>query len=148
MKKRTEFWIASLSICAALLLAPAGSRAQSKGETVEEIIARVNNEIITMSDYRKASAGLLQEAQQDCQNCTPEQIQTEVKEHQKDLLRDMIDQQLLIERAKDMDLNMESSSGSTMSASRTNWRPWRNSRRPWKRRGLSGRTTRRSSVTA
>jgi peptidyl-prolyl cis-trans isomerase SurA len=108
MKKRTGFWIASLSIFAALLLAPAGSRAQSKGETIEEIIARVNNEIITMSDYRKASAGLLQEAQQDCQNCTPDQIQTQVKEHQKDLLRDMIDQQLLIERAKDMDLNMES----------------------------------------
>ena len=107
MKNRTVLWVGSLSICAALLLVPSGSRAQSKGETVEEIVARVNNQIITMSDYHKAAAGLQQEAQQDCQNCTQAQIQTVVAEHQVNLLRDMIDQQLLIERAKDMDLNME-----------------------------------------
>ena len=107
MKNRTVLWVGSLSIYAALLLVPSGSRAQSKGETVEEIVARVNNQIITMSDYHKAAAGLQQEAQQDCQNCTQAQIQTVVAEHQVNLLRDMIDQQLLIERAKDMDLNME-----------------------------------------
>ena len=107
MKNRTVLWVGSLSIYAALLLVPSGSRAQSKGETVEEIVARVNNQIITMSDYHKAAAGLQQEAQQDCQNCTQAQIQTAVAEHQVNLLRDMIDQQLLIERAKDMDLNME-----------------------------------------
>ncbi len=31
----------------------------------------------------------------------------EYKERQKDLLRDMIDQQLLIERGKDMNINVE-----------------------------------------
>ncbi len=35
------------------------------------------------------------------------QIQASVTEHQKNLLRDMIDQQLLIERAKDMDVSVE-----------------------------------------
>jgi peptidyl-prolyl cis-trans isomerase SurA len=80
---------------------------QSKDTLVEEIVARVNNQIITLSDYEKAAQGLQEEVRQDCQNCTPEQLQTETKERQKNLLRDMIDQQLLIERAKDMNIDVE-----------------------------------------
>lgn len=99
--------LAPLSIFAGLILGPSICLAQAKGTVVEQIVARVNNQIITMSDYEKASAGLAQEVRQDCQNCTPEQIQAQVKDRQKNLLRDMIDQQLLIERAKDMDINVE-----------------------------------------
>ena len=94
----------------ALLLA-AGVHAQtqtdSKAVLVEEIVARVNNEIITLSDYEKAAQGLADEVRQDCQNCTPDQLQAEMKERQKNLLRDMIDQQLLIEHAKDMGIDVE-----------------------------------------
>ena len=97
----------------ALFFAPSGVRAQSqaaqssKDTLIEEIVARVNNQIITLSDYQKAAQGLAEEVRQDCQNCTPDQLQTEMKERQKDLLRDMIDQQLLIERAKDMGIDVE-----------------------------------------
>jgi peptidyl-prolyl cis-trans isomerase SurA len=104
MKNQSCRWTLGLLL---FLLAPLGSRAQSKPSVVEEIVARVNNQIITMSDYQKAGAGLQQEVQQDCQNCTQQQIATEVADRRKNLLRDMIDQQLLIERAKDMDLNVE-----------------------------------------
>lgn len=98
----------ALALSGALFLSATGARAQAtKGTVVEEIVARVNNQIITLSDYQKASAGLRQEAAQDCQNCSPMQIQGEVDKKQKDLLRDMIDQQLLIERAKDMDISVE-----------------------------------------
>jgi peptidyl-prolyl cis-trans isomerase SurA len=98
----------SLALAGALFLGGATARAQAtKGTVVEEIVARVNNSIITLSDYQKAAAGLRQEAAQDCQNCSPMQIQGEVDKKQKDLLRDMIDQQLLIERAKDMDISVE-----------------------------------------
>ncbi len=107
MNTRTAVVLASLVVSGALLLVPAGTRAQSKGTTVEEIVARVNNQIITLSDYQKAAAGLQQEAAQDCQNCSQMQIQASVTEHQKNLLRDMIDQQLLIERAKDMEVSVE-----------------------------------------
>jgi peptidyl-prolyl cis-trans isomerase SurA len=107
MNIRTAVILASLSLSSALLLVPAGTRAQAKGATVEEIVARVNNQIITLSDYQKAAAGLQQEAAQDCQNCSQMQIQASLVEHQKNLLRDMIDQQLLIERAKDMDVSVE-----------------------------------------
>jgi peptidyl-prolyl cis-trans isomerase SurA len=107
MKNKTAFCLSSLALGASVFLTPAGAHAQTKAVVVEEIVARVNNQIITYSDYEKAKAGLVQEAQQDCQNCTQGQIQTEVKDHQKNLLRDMIDQQLLIERGKDMDINVE-----------------------------------------
>ena len=107
MKNRRILCISSLALGALALFAPAGSRAQSKPAVVEEIIARVNNQIITMSDYQKAAAGLQQEVQQDCQNCTQQQIQSELADRRKNLLRDMIDQQLLIERAKDMDVSVE-----------------------------------------
>ena len=74
---------------------------------VEEIVARVDNEMITLSDYQKADASLHEEVTQHCQGCTPEKIQDDYKEQQKNLLRDLIDQQLLISRAKDMSLNVE-----------------------------------------
>lgn len=107
MKNRSFYWISSLALSALALLAPAESRAQSKPVVVEEIIARVNNQIITMSDYQKAAAGLQQEVEHDCENCTQQQIESEVADRRKNLLRDMIDQQLLIERAKDMDVSVE-----------------------------------------
>ena len=107
MKNQSFAWISGLILPSWFLLAPGTSCAQSKPNVVEEIVARVNNQIITMSDYQKAGAGLQQEVQQDCQNCTQQQIAAEVADRRKNLLRDMIDQQLLIERGKDMDINVD-----------------------------------------
>ncbi|MFY9689055.1 MAG: peptidylprolyl isomerase [Candidatus Acidiferrales bacterium] len=110
MKIRSSFSRVSLAGFAVLFLAAglhAQSQTDSKATLVEEIVARVNNQIITLSDYEKAAQNLPDEVHQDCQNCTPDQLQTEVKERQKNLLRDMIDQQLLIERAKDMNIDVE-----------------------------------------
>lgn len=79
----------------------------ASGTVVEEIIARVNNDIITQSDYQKAAASLQQEAEQECQGCTPDKINEMVTEERKNLLRDLIDQSLLVQRAKDMDISVE-----------------------------------------
>ncbi|HXT72841.1 MAG TPA: peptidylprolyl isomerase [Candidatus Angelobacter sp.] len=79
----------------------------ASGTVVEEIIARVNNDVITMSDYSKAQASLQQEAEQECQGCTPDKISEMVTEERKNLLRDLIDQSLLVQRAKDMDISVE-----------------------------------------
>jgi peptidyl-prolyl cis-trans isomerase SurA len=81
--------------------------AQQKGTVVEEIVARVNNEIITLSDYQKAGEALQQEVAESCQGCTQDKIQAEYKDQQKDLLRGLIDQALLVERAKDMNINVD-----------------------------------------
>jgi peptidyl-prolyl cis-trans isomerase SurA len=79
----------------------------TKGTIVEEIIARVNNDIITLSDYQKAEGSLRQEIAQDCQNCAQERLTALYTERHKDLLRDLIDQQLLIQRGKDEGLSVE-----------------------------------------
>src|ERR1700731_1255189 len=78
------------------------------GKTVEEIIARVNNEIITRSEYNKARQTSEEEAKSECQNrCTPEQLQIAIEDRQKNTLRDLVDQSLLVQRAKDMGVSVE-----------------------------------------
>src|SRR6266478_944045 len=78
------------------------------GKTVEEIIARVNNEIITRSEYDKGRQTAEEEAKSECQNrCTPEQLQIAIEDRQKNTLRDLVDQSLLVQRAKDMGVSVE-----------------------------------------
>jgi peptidyl-prolyl cis-trans isomerase SurA len=96
-----------LLVGASLLLASTPLVAQSKGTVVEQIVARVNNEIITLSDYQKVDQELKDEVTQDCQGCTPDKIQAETKDQEKDLLRGLIDSALLVERAKDMSINVD-----------------------------------------
>lgn len=79
----------------------------ASGTIVEQIIARVNNDIITMSDYAKAEGSLRDEAKQDCQGCAPEKINEMVAQEKKNLLRDLIDQSLLVQRAKDLNISVE-----------------------------------------
>src|SRR5256714_1292524 len=80
----------------------------ANAKTVEEIIARVNNEIITRSDLEKARVSAEEDARQECQTkCTPEQLKTDIEGRQKNTLRDLIDQSLLVQRGKDMGVNVE-----------------------------------------
>lgn len=90
-----------------VLAAGVSAGAQEKGRPVEEIAARVNNEIITRSEYEKALAQAAEEAQQDCPRCTPEQLKAAVEEKRKNTLRDLIDQSLLVQRGKDMGVSVE-----------------------------------------
>jgi peptidyl-prolyl cis-trans isomerase SurA len=73
----------------------------------EEIVARVNNDIITLSDYSKAEQALRHDVTEECQACPPERVETMYRDKQKDLLRDLIDQQLLIQRGKDEGISVE-----------------------------------------
>src|SRR5271154_5072289 len=65
---------------------------------VEEIIARVNNEIVTRSEYVRSRDQLKQEVQQQ----DPSNADRDFSEKQKDVLRDLIDQQLLLQKGKDL----------------------------------------------
>src|SRR5271170_34564 len=94
--------------CIAAALMPSSARAQAKAAVVEEIIARVNNDIITQSDYQHADLQLKDEIAHDCQNCPPDRMAAEYKDQQKDLLRGLIDQSLMVQRAKDMGISVES----------------------------------------
>jgi peptidyl-prolyl cis-trans isomerase SurA len=88
-------------------LAALPAAAQTTAKIVEEIVARVNNEIITASDLQRAHATALDEVRQECPRCSPEQLQTLVGDRDKNALRDLIDQSLLVQRAKDMGISAE-----------------------------------------
>jgi peptidyl-prolyl cis-trans isomerase SurA len=105
-------FVAVLSLSGGLMLGvmlfPSAARAQAKSVVVEEIIARVNNDVITMSDYQKADEQLREEVAHDCQGCAQDKLMAEFKDQQKDLLRGLIDQSLMVQRAKDMGISVES----------------------------------------
>jgi peptidyl-prolyl cis-trans isomerase SurA len=80
----------------------------TEGKVVEEIVARVNNEVITRSEFEHAKATADEDAKSDCQNrCTPEQLNQLIEERKKNALRELIDQSLLVQRAKDMGISVE-----------------------------------------
>jgi peptidyl-prolyl cis-trans isomerase SurA len=83
------------------LTLPVPSAIEANGTVVEYSIVRVNDQIIDNSDYMRAAEELKGEAQRS--NLTAE----ELAERQKDLLRDMIDQQLLLSRGKELDINAD-----------------------------------------
>jgi len=95
MKKFAVFLLAIL-LGAPLLMA--------QGDTVvEEIICRINNSIITRADLRHAREQLLAEMHQNEPNATA----LEEKDREKDLLRDLIDQQLLLQKGDELGINAD-----------------------------------------
>jgi peptidyl-prolyl cis-trans isomerase SurA len=71
------------------------------GSVVEDVIVRVNDQIINRSDLERSQQQMAAENQQN--NASP----AEIAEREKNLLRDMIDQQLLLSRAKELGLNAD-----------------------------------------
>lgn len=73
----------------------------TSGATVEEIIARINDQIITRSDYERAARELEQDARQ--RGMSEEQVQAA----RKDVLRNLIDQQLWLSKGKELGVTGE-----------------------------------------
>jgi len=71
------------------------------GQVVEEIITRVNGQIITRSEFQRSKDQLRDDVkQQDAANADKLYA-----EREKDVLRDLIDQQLLLEKGKDLGIS-------------------------------------------
>ena len=71
------------------------------GTVVEDVVARVNDQIINRSDIERSAQQLDAELAQS--HASP----AEATQREKDLLRDMIDQQLLLSRGKELGLNVD-----------------------------------------
>ncbi len=69
------------------------------GTVVEDVVVRVNDQIITRSDVERSQVQLTQELAQA--NLPP----AEAADRQKHMLRDMIDQQLLLSKGKELGIN-------------------------------------------
>jgi parvulin-like peptidyl-prolyl isomerase len=93
-----------LNVCTVVLaIAPA----LLAGDTivVEQIVAKVNGDIVTLSELDQMRKELAAEMQQH--GGTPVQIRDAMKEREKDLLRDKIDSLLLVQRGKDLDIKVD-----------------------------------------
>jgi len=75
---------------------PSSTESPYGGTTVEEIVARVNNQIISKSDYTRAQNELDQEMRQ--RGSTMQ----EISDSHRDLLRNLIDQQLWLAKGKEL----------------------------------------------
>jgi peptidyl-prolyl cis-trans isomerase SurA len=71
---------------------------------VERIIARVNSEIITQRAYEQEQAKLREQLAQEYSGA---ELEAQIREQSKNLLRDLIDQSLMVQKAKDEDINVE-----------------------------------------
>ncbi|MGP0020465.1 MAG: peptidylprolyl isomerase [Candidatus Sulfotelmatobacter sp.] len=77
---------------------PAPAAPASNGQVVEEIITRVNNQIITQSEYERSKDQLRDEVKQQ----NPKDPDAAYAEREKNILRDLVDQQLLLDKGKDL----------------------------------------------
>lgn len=80
------------------------ANADSRPVLVERIVARINNKIITQRQYDQQAQNLHTELAKEYSGGKLEQ---EFKAHSKNLMRDMIDQDLLVQKAKDDDISVE-----------------------------------------
>jgi peptidyl-prolyl cis-trans isomerase SurA len=86
-----------------ILIALACMPAYAAGQVVEEIIARVNNQIITKSEFARSKDQLRDEVKQQ----DPNNADKVYADREKDVLRDLIDQQLLLEKGKDLGITAD-----------------------------------------
>jgi peptidyl-prolyl cis-trans isomerase SurA len=85
--------------------APSSLPAPGKDETVvEEIVARVNNSIVTREDLRRSREQMMQEVRQQQSGGD---TNAAITEREKNLLRDLIDQQLLVQKGTDLGLSVD-----------------------------------------
>lgn len=93
--------IPALGQTAPKIPAAAPQPAPYQGTVVEEIVARVNDQVISKSDYQRADQELAGQAQQQGWS------QQQLFEARHDLLRDLIDQQLLLSKGKELGISGE-----------------------------------------
>jgi peptidyl-prolyl cis-trans isomerase SurA len=83
-----------------ILIAIAGLTALAAGQVVEEIVTRVNSQIITRSEFLRSKDQLRDDVKQQ----DPANADKLFAEREKDVLRDLVDQQLLLQKGKDLSI--------------------------------------------
>src|ERR1051325_4875885 len=75
-------------------------------QVLEEIVAKINGEIVTRSEIDRSNAEFRAELQR--QNLTTPQQELAIADHKRDALRDLVDQSLLAQRGKELSINVDS----------------------------------------
>ena len=72
---------------------------------MEEIVAKINGDIITRTELERSRAGMVADLQQ--RGAKPEQIELAMKERERDILRDRVDQLLLVQKGKELNVTVD-----------------------------------------
>jgi peptidyl-prolyl cis-trans isomerase SurA len=89
-----------------LLAASISAAAAADVRTVEEIVAKVNNDIITHGELTRTRMEI--ESELRLQGLNGAKLNQALQEKSADALRDQIDQLLLVQKAKDLNINVDS----------------------------------------
>jgi parvulin-like peptidyl-prolyl isomerase len=79
--------------------------ARAEVVVIEEIIAKVNGDVITRSEYDRVMNEIRSEIAR--QNLPEEQQQQALKQREGNIIRDLVDERLLVQRGKDLSINVE-----------------------------------------
>jgi len=101
MVMKNQNVLSTCLICLLTLLPGIALRAE---QVFEEIIVRVNNDIITKSDYEKTKDLIRRELQK---NLKGPDLEKAVAQQEKDLLKTMIEDQLMVQKAADLSLSAD-----------------------------------------
>jgi peptidyl-prolyl cis-trans isomerase SurA len=94
-----------ITIGATVVLAAVGASAGfAVTKIVNRIIARINNEIVTERQFERQQQDMRTEL---AQHYSGADLEAQYKEKSADMLRSMIDEDLLVQKAKDDDINVE-----------------------------------------
>ena len=75
-------------------------------QTIDEIIAKVNGDIVTKNELERSAKEMVTELK--AQNMAGQRLEEAYKEHEKDILRDRIDNLLLVQRGKELNIDVTS----------------------------------------
>ncbi len=102
----SKYWLATAALAGGCLLQAADVGTTPNVHVVEEIVAKVNNDIITRGELEKTRAQLEAEIRSQ-KGLSGAELDREVRQHQADALRDQIDQLLLVQKGKDLNINVD-----------------------------------------
>lgn len=113
MKLSVPLLFLGLSGVFALAL-PAADTSPAGTTVVEEIVAKCNGDIVTRGDLDRARRELIESLR--ASGLTGDEFEKQLAEREKNLLRDRIDQLILTQKAKDLNINVDSDVAKQMAA--------------------------------
>src|SRR5258706_8962221 len=95
--------ICMMFLLAAFVIAPSPARAQ-EGEpvVVDEVIAQINDGVITLSQLKREMKERVETLKQN--GMSEQQAKTEVEKHKAELIATLVNEQLLLQKGKELDL--------------------------------------------
>jgi hypothetical protein len=96
-----------LQYVALFALAPLGFAADTPPapSVVDQIVAKVNGDIVSQDELGRTTKDMTKQLQ--AQGATAAQVQQELQRQQKDVLRNRIDELLLTQRGKELNINVD-----------------------------------------